>query len=166
MSDWHDRTAAAEANAMEAMEKLAGAFGGLRTAVAESAESPESPMVPAAKLDLQRRFAWCCVNDALRYARACLGWEMRARDLLFVHSEGTQQLYVEVHDRGLALVGGRSLEAARNAMMRASRAAERALEDPGVIYDEHLSSPSMNPTATEPLDRMKELHEAAAAPLR
>ena len=162
MSDWHDRTEAAEANAMEAMEKLAGAFGGLRTAVAES---PESPMVPVAKLDLQRRFAWCCVNDALRYARACLGWEMRARDPLFVHSEGTRRLYVEVHDRGLALVGGRSLEAARNAMMRASRAAERALEDLGVIYDEHLSSPSLYPAVTGPLDHMRELHEAVAGPL-
>ena len=162
MTEWHDRKQAAEKVALTAMEHLADACVELRTAVAEDAEIKDSTL---AKLDVQRRLVWCQIRDAIGYAEGRLGWDLEPQDLLYVHSKATQGLYAEYHDRGVALSAGKPVVAARNKMLRAARAAELALEDLGVIYDEHLSSPKLYPAATEPLDRMKELHEAVAGPL-
>lgn len=162
MPNWHERKAAAEAAALETMEKLTAACGELRAALDEDENVQPSTV---AQLDLQRRFAWCQVNDALGYARARLGWDLESQDLPFVHSKNTQQLYAEYHDRGVALSAGKPVTAARNKMIRAARAAEVALEALGVSYEEHLSSPKINPGVTGPLDRMRELHEALAGPL-
>ena len=162
MSDWNDRRAEAEAAALEAMEKLTSACGELRVAVAADRRVQSSTV---ARLDLQRRLAWSRVNDALGYAESALGWDMPPRDPLFVHSEITRTLYAEVHSRGVALSAGRPVVAARNRLTRAAGTAERALEELGLVYDEHLSSPRLYPAVTGPLDRMRELHEAVAGPL-
>ena len=162
MSDWNDHRTAAEAAALEAMTDLAAACDELRAAVAAD---PKVQAGTVARLDLQRRFAWCRVNDALGYAAACLSWDSQPRDPLFAHSEATQRLYAEYHSGGVALVAGPRLEAARNKMMRAASAAERALEKLGLVYDEHLSCPSLYPATAGPLDHMKELHQAVAVPL-
>ena len=162
MSDWNDHRTAAEAAALEAMTDLAAACGELRAAVAAD---PKVQAGTVARLDLQRRFAWCRVNDALGYAEACLGWDSQPRDPLFAHSEATQRLYAEYHSGGVALGAGPQLEAARNKMMRAASAAERALEKLGLVYDERLCAPSFFPDIIGPLDRMRELHQTVSGPL-
>ena len=163
MTEWHDRKQAAEEAALTTMEHLADACVELRTAVAEDPEIKDRTL---AKLDVQRRLVWCQIRDAIGYAEGRLGWDLEPQDLLHVHSEDTRRLYTEVYDRGPALSARKAVTAARNRMIRAGRAAERALEELGLVYDEHLSSPRINPGATRPLDRMKKLHEAAAGPLR
>ena len=162
MTDLNDRREAAEAAALEATADWAAACSELRAAVAAD---PRVQASTVAQLDVHRRFAWARVSDALGYAEASLGWDMPPRDPLFVHSEATQTLYEQYHSRGVALAAGQEVVAARNKMMRAAGAAERAIEDLGIVYDQQLLAPRLYPGARRPLDRMRELHEAVAGPL-
>lgn len=162
MTDSYDRMEAAEATALAAMADLAAAGGELRVTVAGDPKVQPSTL---ARLDVQRRFAWSRVNDALGHAEAALGWDMPPCDPLLVHSEATQRLYEQYHSRGAALAAGRRVVETRNKMMRAAAAAERALEDLGAIYDQRVMTPRLYPGATRPLDRMRELHKAVAEPL-
>ena len=161
MSDWNDRRIAAEAAAMEAMEDFAGACVGLRRAVGADSKARADR---GSKLDRQRRFVWSRVNDALDHARVWLGWDMEPSDPLLVPSEATRKLYAEVYGRSVAVPGGREVETARNRMLRAAGAAEVALQRLAVIYSEQLSSPRIAPDSAGPLDRMRELLQAAAGP--
>ena len=144
---FHERKNAAEETALEAMVDLAAACDELRAAIAADSKVSTSKV---AKLDVQRRFAWSRVNDALSYAEASLRWDNPSRDLLLVHSEATQKLYGQYHSHGVALAAGPEVVGDRNKLMRAAGAAERALEELGIVYDQSIWFPQIYPGEDDP----------------